>query len=199
MIQRLQTEYEQIMADYQRVLDLNGIQTGQLRQAKVQISELESQLEELRFPVKRRFADLPYERHRPPPPVDDFPPEENSYEPPRQFDFSTPIDEFPPEPAPKPRTPVKKSALVDSIKFGDDTSDLVCEDCDSMKVSEMKEALANLRREKDDLERRLNKAPEKGRLMAHVRQEREERETELDHLVKRIAKIRFALRKRNEL
>jgi chromosome segregation ATPase len=195
MIQRLQTEYDQIMVDYQRILDLNGLQTGQLRQSKVQISELESQLEELRFVPKRRPLEPPVERFYEPPPVDIVEP----YEP-VKFDFSPPkpVDDEPYE-LPKPRTPVKKSALVDNIHFGDESMDIVADDFESMKVSDMKELLASLRREKEELERKLNKAPEKGRLMAHVRQEQEEREGELDRLVKRIAKIRFELRKLNAL
>jgi hypothetical protein len=192
MIMRLQDEYTQIMADYQRTLDLNGVQTGQLRQAKVQIAELESELAEFRFPSKAQTVEFAI----PPPGRDDFSPMARSYEMPKVE--PEPVDEFQFVP-PVPRTPVRKAALVDNICFGEESRDLVCEDCDSMTVSEMREMLANLRRDKDELERKLNKAAPRGRLMAHVRQEREESEAELETLVRRIAKLRYSLRKMNQL
>jgi chromosome segregation ATPase len=58
MLERMHSEYEQVMTDYQRLLDLNGVQTGQLRQAKVQISDLEAQVEELRGRARLREREV---------------------------------------------------------------------------------------------------------------------------------------------
>jgi hypothetical protein len=95
--------------------------------------------------------------------------------------------------------PVKRAALVDNILFGREASVEVPDDVESMSVPEMKDLLEILRAQKDEVERQLNKAPQKGRLMAHVRREKEEMEAELDGLSKRIAKVRFTLRRLHEL
>jgi CHASE3 domain sensor protein len=95
--------------------------------------------------------------------------------------------------------PPRRAALVDNIHFGQDSVTEIPDDIESMSVPEMKDLLEILRTQKEDVERQLNRAPPKGRLMAHVRREKEEMEEELDGLSKRIAKIRFALRKLHEL
>jgi archaellum component FlaC len=214
MLQRIQTEYQQVMKDYSRILELNGVQTGQLRQARVEISELEAQVEELKGLSRRRPSEpLAFVRTTPAAPAfaDDFPLfEADTYATDIQNPPETPEPEFdlprtapPKEPdpvtLPKPRTPLKRAALVDNIDFGSEPTGIIVDDVDSMSVDEMKDLLSVLRGQKEEVERRLNKAPEKGRLMAHVRREQEEKEHELDVLSRRIAKLRWALRKIHEL
>jgi hypothetical protein len=216
MLQRIQFEYQQIMTDYTRILELSGVQTGQLRQAKVEISELEAQVETLRGLARKRLAEPPLPLRTAPMPapapfLEDFPLIDSDQFPQdihRQPEISEPEIEIPrmsaprqsePPPAPKPRSPMKRAALVDNIKFGDESSGILVDDVNSMSVDEMKALLSVLRAQKEEVERRLNKAPEKGRLQAHIRREHEEREHELDVLNRRIAKIRFSLRKAHEL
>jgi archaellum component FlaC len=201
MLERMQNEYQQVMTDYQRILDLNGVQTGQLRQAKVHISELEAQVEELRGLEKLRgkelqepadislvdfpFTDADEIQNKEQLPID-------LHQEPAVLQAAEPVQQIAPP-------PMKRAALVDSIKFGNDQSIDVHDDIDSMTVPEMKDLLDILRAQKDEVERQLNRAPQKGRSMAHVRREKEEMEEELEGLSKRIAKIRFALRKLHEL
>lgn len=221
MVQRMQSEYQQVMDDYQRLLDLNGVQTGQLRQAKVQISELEAQVEEMRNAQRARPATVYQPPPPAPPPISDFafndkpffdplPPAD--FEPTANFMPPLPPEEDlppidpplpPPAPAPAP-VPVavvqspKRTALVDNIRFGYEepaVADTVIDDTDNMTVPEMKQQLDILRQQKEEVERKLNKAPPKGRPMSHVRREQEEYEAELDAIVKRISRIRFTLRK----
>ena len=231
MVRRLQDEYQQVMNDYQRLLEVNSEQAGQLRQARVDISELEAKVAQMRSAARRAAPDYPYERHRTP--LDDFmspmdstappydppayqpPPayDPPAYQPPPAYDPPPPVheDEFSMAPPPvntetaKPsentfvQSP-KRSALVDNIRFGDEEpSQPIADDSETMTVPEMKKQLELLRHEKEELERKLNKAPAKGRLMAHVRREQEENEAELDALTKRISRIRFALRKLHAL
>lgn len=223
MVQRMQTEYQQVMDDYQRLLDLNGVQTGQLRQAKVQISELEAQVEEMRNAQRARQTHI-YQPEQPrmPPVVDDFafkPPtfeEKPFFDPVPPTDFDTPANFMPPlppeddlpvinEPAPAPMAIIpspKRTALVDNIKFGYEepaAAESIVDDTDNMTVPEMKQQLDILRQQKEEVERKLNKAPPKGRPMSHVRREQEEYEVELNAIVKRISKIRFTLRKLHAL
>jgi uncharacterized coiled-coil protein SlyX len=61
---------------------------------------------------------------------------------------------------------------------------------EAMSVEKIREALASLWEKKDDIERRLNRSPQKKGPLAVV-----EVECEFDELNKRIAKIRFQLRK----
>lgn len=253
MVRRMQNEYHQVMGDYQRLLEVNSEQAGQLRQARVDISELDAQVAQLRSASRRVDPVLPFERHRSPlddfmtpsepprvsfersafpPPMpheDDRPPFDSRFDPPPNdrpsFDsrFDPPPNDRPsfdsrfdpppnernkPEMEPAPVTPTvtshqspKKSALVDNIRFGEDTGPAVEveDDTETMTVPEMKQHLEMLRQQKEDLERKLNKAPAKGRLMAHVRREQEENEAELEVVTKKMSRLRFALRKLHAL
>jgi chromosome segregation ATPase len=207
MLERMHNEYGQIMADYQRLLDLNGVQTGQLRQAKVQISDLEAQVEELRSSARLRErevangtdfvmndfgllntkADKEETIEVDPVDIPQDPPVHQRIEPP-------PVQQQRVEPL-----PAKRAALVDNIHFGQEPANEAPDNLESMSVPEMKDLLEILRAQKEEVERQLNKAPQKGRLMAHVRREKEEMEEQLDELNKRIAKIRFTLRRLHEL
>lgn len=93
---------------------------------------------------------------------------------------------------------VKRSALVDNIQFEDphEIKHQVDEELDlqSMSTNEMKEKLLSLQKERDEIERILNKAPPKGRLLAHVNREKEEKERQLDALIKQISKIKYRLK-----
>ena len=221
MVRRIQTEYHQVMGDYQRLLEVNSEQAGQLRQARVDISELDAQIAQLRSAPRRPDFQVPLDRHRSrlddfiastestqpafeqsmlPPPIDDAPP------PPHQPAFDLPfdntnMDKADPVPVTKQPSPTKKAALYDNIRFGDEpaVSTPVEDDTESMTVPEMKQHLEMLRQQKEELERALNKAPAKGRLMAHVRREQEENEAELDSVTKRMARLRFTLRKLHAL
>ena len=224
MMRRLQDEYQQVVSDYQRLLEVNSEQAGQLRQSRVDISELEARVAQMRSAARRTAPDYPYDRHRPH--FDDFMDSTAPlYEPPAfqphssdTFPAPLPLEPEPeplpvPEPAPyKPPTEPateanpfvqspKRSALVDNIKFGDESENTkpIEDDVESMTVPEMKQQLEILRHEKEELERKLNKAPPKGRLMAHVRREQEENEAQLDALTKRISRIRFQLRRLHAL
>lgn len=62
----------------------------------------------------------------------------------------------------------------------------------------MRQALAALRARKDDIERRMNALPQKGRQQAVVRREQAEAEGQLDELNQKIEKIHFQLTKFRE-
>ena len=92
---------------------------------------------------------------------------------------------------------VKRSALVDNIMFQDPQEIKPQEDeldLQTMSTNEMKEKLLSLQKERDEIERILNKAPPKGRLLAHVNREKEEKERQLDALIKQISKIKYRLK-----
>jgi DNA repair exonuclease SbcCD ATPase subunit len=213
MLQRIQSEYDQIMKDYTRILELNGVQTGQLRKARVDICELEAQVEEMKGCAGQRLAEPRLVRSAPAQEayLNDFSPfDADEFAPALQMPDDNPDVEIevPHSLAPRQneiptqamvRSPLKRAALVDNIKFGDEPSAIIVDDVDSMPVDEMKDLFSVLRSQKEEVERRLNKAPEKGRLQAQVRREHEEQERELDTLTRRIAKIRFALRKLHAL
>jgi chromosome segregation ATPase len=146
MLARVQAEYDQVVADYQRVLDLNASQLSELRQAKAEIWELEDRIRGTR--------------------------------------------PAPPPPRPAPEMSVQPPVMPPGEEWADGV--------ESMSVAEMREVLASLRAQKDDIERRLNRAPPKGRSLATVRREQAEAEGELDALNRRIARIRIQLRKLRE-
>lgn len=249
MLQRLQAEYQQLMSDYQNLLDKKAIETGQLRQAKQQISELESEIEELRqsqrfnkrrsetplyndyndnggrlYGANQNDFDLPnqsFNRDFGAPRLnDDFgaPKFNNDYDAPApnfgNYNDPAPSYDFPPqtsvpsyqpvqEQPPAMKTPVRKAALEDNICFGEpeQTGDVFVRDVDieEMTIPEMKQKLKDLQFEKDAVEKKLSKAPEKGRLMAHVRREQEENEERLDELIKQMSKLRLRLKQRNAM
>lgn len=93
---------------------------------------------------------------------------------------------------------VKRSALVDNIQFEDPQPQQQSQeeelDLQSMSASEMKDKLLSLQKERDEIERILNKAPPKGKLLAHVNREKEEKERQLDALIKQISKIKYRLK-----
>jgi hypothetical protein len=197
MLQRIQNEYEQVMTDYRRILELTGVQTGQLRQARVEICELEAQVEELRG-SRRRPSETPIlPRQLFQPPFEDEIPVFDTE--PFPLPAAPPHFEIPAPEVPKPRSVAKPAALVDNISFGNEPSGIAVDDIDIMSTEERRDLLAVLRAQKEEVERRLNKAPEKGRLAAHVRRDQEEREQELEVLNRRISKIRYALRKTHDL
>jgi chromosome segregation ATPase len=207
MLQRFQSEYQSVMTDYKRILELNGVQTGQLRRARVEIAELEAQVEELKGLSKRRPSESPILPRPSPEPFRDFPVfDAEPFTPESPIEPEMPDPDFERVQSPRriepiqlpKRSPLKRAALVDNINFGGEPSEIIGDDVESMTTEELKDLLSVLRMQREEVERRLNRAPEKGRLMAHVRMEQEEREHELDVLSKRIAKIRFALRKAHE-
>ena len=105
---------------------------------------------------------------------------------------------------PQSNTPIKKTALVDNIFFGDSREASFSNnnnnnnnfefDLQTMSAQEMKEMLTKLQKERDEAERILNKAPPKGKLLAHVNREKEEKEKELENIVKQISKIKYRLK-----
>jgi predicted nucleic acid-binding Zn-ribbon protein len=69
---------------------------------------------------------------------------------------------------------------------------------ESMSVAEIRDVLASMRAKKEDIERRLSSGQPKSRPLAVVRREQAEAEDELDTLNKRIARVRFQLRRLRE-
>lgn len=119
----------------------------------------------------------------------------NLANPTNQMDnFGAPPFEMPTEAT---KAPVKRSALVDNINFIEPAVNALPSDeldIQAMSAQEMKEKLTSLQKERDEIERFLNKAPAKGRLLAHVNREKEEKEQQLDGIVKQISKIKYRLK-----
>lgn len=109
---------------------------------------------------------------------------------------SSPKPSPPPE-QPQPPSPNKK-ALQSHITFNDDDQSSQTNVPPPIKLSglsanELRAKVDQLNQEKAEIERQLNKALPKGKIMMHVRQEREEMEEKLDGVVKDISKLKLEL------
>ena len=89
-------------------------------------------------------------------------------------------------------------AMEDNIHFGEKPS-YNRQDIENMSVSEMKDELSRLQKEKEETEKIVNRAPQQGVSPTRSRRIKEENELKLDEIEKRMGKIRLVLKQMHAL
>ena len=182
LLNQLQMDYETLSRDYQRLLDRTESQ-------KSQFGVFEKSRSPRTPPPPRQFDDWPAPDFDVPSrrlPDFDAPPGKSP-------DFDLPSPRPPPiDLPPSPRTPYK-AALVDNIVFGDESDHGPLPSL-AESVPELQEELAQLKKEKEQIEWQVQRAPAPGTPISRARRLKMELEERLDAVEKRLGKVRLTLK-----
>jgi chromosome segregation ATPase len=173
----LDRDYKALENDYKRRYEMRSAESDALRVKQMEIVRLQKELDQYR--TSSRLDEPAHDvRERIHPRAV---PEEPVHVPPRSFG----------------QVP---AAMRDSLRFGvEDNPPRVEFDAPvtEMGERELKSRLAALTQEKEEKERKLNKAAPKGANLAHVRRQKEELDEEIIALNRQISKLRLELKRRD--